>query len=567
MRKASKTPKRTPSSRLRWRQQRLALIATLVLGGNHVAPVLMAETPSTPWITHRSLPPLPVSHSEHHSVVRQNPFVPPAAEASDPEIRLASGDPQPAIRLRPTSAPIGLNTIGEEPITLRPSSISIDPVSSSPVQSNPLIGSQHHDNRNLVGAEAAELAGANGVHSFVPIPATGPSLNEPSVRQATDAREDRAPIAESQPIYFSISDKSNDSASADLTEDADEKVVSAAPILLAETPVIIPAIEPHFEESGSRVEEIAINEPLEGPEFEDGSLETGQTPRAVPQPDPVVAPMTTPTINAITIDEPVPPIQFEAELDAIPMQPAPPPASLGATFDSTPQEAVVAAPVTMPAPSLNQRRFRPPVAVGSPPIAVVRSGATSGTVGSMPAVQPVTAPLLVQDDHLLEVPQPTVTPLPPLDSEVRPAALYLSRTQVRSLTIDGHVRRVAIGDKNICQAFSTGPNQLKLIGTGNGVTRLVVWADSSDSTPTRVQSFDIHVNDAGLGTDKSGNDQTAVLTESIRRMFPTSRIQVQHFPDRVVVNGYCDSEESAKQIVRMVRKTCLIPVRDEIQVR
>ena len=147
-----------------------------------------------------------------------------------------------------------------------------------------------------------------------------------------------------------------------------------------------------------------------------------------------------------------------------------------------------------------------------------------------------------------------------------PTRLHITKAQVRSLTIGGHVRRIDVGDQGVCQAIATGPNQLKLIGTGNGVTRLVVWADTKNS-PTRVRTFEIHVEEAIEATGASLRGKTRMLNDSILHMFPNADVSVQQERDRLIVAGDCDSEAEAKKIIRMVRKTCLIPVRDEIKVR
>ena len=214
-----------------------------------------------------------------------------------------------------------------------------------------------------------------------------------------------------------------------------------------------------------------------------------------------------------------------------------------------------------PEPLLVQRRYRPPVAVDSPPIAIARDISSEAESISVPTVQSIETPMFVLEE-LSE--QAKIEALPEVAAS-KSSALYMTRTQVRSLTIGGHVRRVAVGDKNVCQAFAAGPNQLKLIGTGSGVTRLVVWADSTDSSPTRVRSFEIHVEDKAAPVGIS--DKTVVLNQSIRQAFPNSRINVQQQKNSLVASGDCQSEEMAKDIIRMIRKTCLIPVRDEIQVR
>ncbi|TWU01075.1 pilus assembly protein N-terminal domain-containing protein [Stieleria varia] len=153
-------------------------------------------------------------------------------------------------------------------------------------------------------------------------------------------------------------------------------------------------------------------------------------------------------------------------------------------------------------------------------------------------------------------------PSPPAVEAV--TTLNMSRTQVRSLTIGGQLRRVTVADKDVCQVIASGPNQLKLIGTGNGSTKLVVWADTEAGGPTRVKTFEIQVQDAVESTGGSLGNKTQLLNQTISRMFPSAKIRVTQNEDHLLVSGRCPDEVTAKQIVRMVRKTCLVPVRDSL---
>jgi hypothetical protein len=149
----------------------------------------------------------------------------------------------------------------------------------------------------------------------------------------------------------------------------------------------------------------------------------------------------------------------------------------------------------------------------------------------------------------------------------QPVVLQLSRAQVRSMTIGGRLRRVSIANTDICQAFASGSNQIKLIGTGVGRTELTIWADVNSGEPTRVQSFEIDVSD---GVDATGDrvaEHTVLLNDSIAKAFPGASVVVSKRGRGLVVTGQCDSEATAKQIVRMVRKSCLVPVQDNVKVR
>ncbi|MEM6471136.1 MAG: pilus assembly protein N-terminal domain-containing protein [Planctomycetota bacterium] len=145
--------------------------------------------------------------------------------------------------------------------------------------------------------------------------------------------------------------------------------------------------------------------------------------------------------------------------------------------------------------------------------------------------------------------------------------LNMERAQVKSMTIGGRLRRVSIANKDICQAFAAGANQLKLIGTGLGRTQLTVWADVAPGEPTRVQTFEIEVADAIDATGDRIAAHTALLNDSIGKAFPRASVVVSRESGQLLVTGQCDDERTAVQILRMVRKSCLVPVKDQLQVR
>ncbi|TWT70353.1 hypothetical protein Pan14r_26580 [Crateriforma conspicua] len=145
--------------------------------------------------------------------------------------------------------------------------------------------------------------------------------------------------------------------------------------------------------------------------------------------------------------------------------------------------------------------------------------------------------------------------------------LYMTRAQVRSLTIRGQLHKVSVNDKGVCQAVAAGPSQIKLIGASNGVTHMTVWASPVGSDSVVSREFEVHVTAPVEASHDPASEKMSVLSQAIRHAFPTADVTVQLLADELIVSGHCPSEEAAKKIIRLVRKTCLIPVRDELVVR
>ena len=164
---------------------------------------------------------------------------------------------------------------------------------------------------------------------------------------------------------------------------------------------------------------------------------------------------------------------------------------------------------------------------------------------------------------------PEGQPAPPkrlrLPEGMKLIPLKMNFAQVRSLTVGGKLKQVRVLDESVCQAVTAGDNQVKLIGTGNGVTQLVVWAEMGDGATDKIQAFEVLVDsheEAG-----TADESLDTLDQSIARAYPDCRVLLDHRGDHLVVRGQCPSERSAKSILRMVRRTCLIPVHDELKVR
>ena len=82
-----------------------------------------------------------------------------------------------------------------------------------------------------------------------------------------------------------------------------------------------------------------------------------------------------------------------------------------------------------------------------------------------------------------------------------------------------------------------------------------------------MRAFEIHVNEVAPTEGNSIESTTELLNQSIQKVFPRSQAKVQLVRGELWVTGSCESQDSAERIIRMVRKSCLIPVRDQLNVK
>ena len=84
-----------------------------------------------------------------------------------------------------------------------------------------------------------------------------------------------------------------------------------------------------------------------------------------------------------------------------------------------------------------------------------------------------------------------------------------------------------------------------------------------------MRAFEVHVKEAPSEPVASSNQDpaTAALTKSLRETFPECVVIIEQTADMLIVSGQCKSDKEATKIIRMVRKNCLMPVRDNLVVR
>ncbi|QDT02846.1 hypothetical protein K227x_12250 [Rubripirellula lacrimiformis] len=570
------------------RKRRAVLLALLscgtpVLGGN----LAFAADPLT-------MPPLPL-HSA--TTVQDNPFCEPAPNASIESIRLASGGENNAVRLMPIGAAIGLKPVNSgQPRRVEDAAMTIEKPTEVGIRKNQLIGSAHHENNDLIDADIADVspnppASPSGLQAIsnLQLPIAVPSSTATAaVDLAADPSQQSSIVLmpmTPMPVAAQQTDHEGDATDEpELSQVAQVEPVSVGQMHVAPIPtsmqspaeVVVQHEEPVFFSftDDNFIDEDAVSVAQEADPMPTMAIETppqdaapgitrpnyGWANHDEAGPDEAssnvsenAAAKTSPVIESISDSRSIKPSDIQPividdldkPLTAMEMDPG----SDAKIIEPKRNRSVISVPAQQQ--NLSSKRYRPPVAVTAVPVSLGRDRSAQ-TAQVQSAISPIET---IQAES-----KPT--------TNEKSVSLHLSQAQVRSLTFGGVVRNIEVSDRSVCQAFASGPNQLKLIGTGTGVTKLVVWAapESAGESP-RMRSFNIHV---GQPLDASGSDapdRSAMLNQSIQRVFPDADVVVHHRHDELVVTGRCGSEDSAKKIIRMVRKTCLVPVRDELVVR
>lgn len=134
------------------RRRRAALVIILLATSPALADGLQGNSV-------RILPPLPLESTADAQPAKSNPFCEPIVKAGSLIVRLASGNDTSSIRLKPIGAAIGLQPINAaDPNQVPSPALTIEPVPPSSIQTNPMIGSTHHANPQLIDAEIDDRA-------------------------------------------------------------------------------------------------------------------------------------------------------------------------------------------------------------------------------------------------------------------------------------------------------------------------------------------------------------------------------------------------------------------------
>jgi Flp pilus assembly secretin CpaC len=137
---------------------------------------------------------------------------------------------------------------------------------------------------------------------------------------------------------------------------------------------------------------------------------------------------------------------------------------------------------------------------------------------------------------------------------------------VTSLTVDGIIEAVRVEDDSVARVISSTSRHLRLIGVRPGKTRVLVQQKVAGRDASLREIYELHV---GSSSNVRGGEsqQEQSLMELIEQKFSTASVQVTRQGDRIIVQGECDDARDAKEIVRLIRKTFLVPVEDQLILR
>jgi Flp pilus assembly secretin CpaC len=158
------------------------------------------------------------------------------------------------------------------------------------------------------------------------------------------------------------------------------------------------------------------------------------------------------------------------------------------------------------------------------------------------------------------------TPPPTLDprwANGSPSAIIeLESQSAKGIDIPGGIKAITVENEDVCRILHDAKT-ITLVGNQIGSTLVEIWTNDAKETPMLAR---VNVSQPWHKSNSKPTDVRDVK-HAVAQAFPKANINIVPNADGTLdVRGTTDSEDSAKRILEIVRKVCLVPVKDKVTV-
>jgi len=174
-----------------------------------------------------------------------------------------------------------------------------------------------------------------------------------------------------------------------------------------------------------------------------------------------------------------------------------------------------------------------------------------------------TEPPVVSDAEIL-----TETKLTTAKKYSKPAdrTIQVGTVALTTMRVDEKdIVKCEVDDTSVCRAIVTSDGEVALLPGKVGVTRATLWVKQPDGQ-SKVETADIQVGEV-LPIDNSESVEIGKLNENLQRLYPNTTLRVVASDRCIEICGEADTEQQAREVLQLVRKLCLVPVKDKVTVR
>lgn len=127
------------------------------------------------------------------------------------------------------------------------------------------------------------------------------------------------------------------------------------------------------------------------------------------------------------------------------------------------------------------------------------------------------------------------------------------------------IQTLSVEHEEVCQVIKSGPKSFTVVGLQDGETRVAVISEVDGQR--KVQVHHVVVGTPKSTTTTNPAALASEVSQTVAQLYPKSRVRIAPRGTQLVVSGSVDSEDTAKKILSLVRKTTLNPVIDELQTK
>ncbi len=130
--------------------------------------------------------------------------------------------------------------------------------------------------------------------------------------------------------------------------------------------------------------------------------------------------------------------------------------------------------------------------------------------------------------------------------------------EAQAILTDASILKFSVEHPEHCQIVKNGDRSASVIGIKPGKTRIAFFYDQNKVEIREVVitgPVDLHPQRSQMAME---------MTRAVAAMYPSASVEVVTDDEGLVVQGFAESENEAKKIIRMVRQSSLLPVVDRL---
>lgn len=150
----------------------------------------------------------------------------------------------------------------------------------------------------------------------------------------------------------------------------------------------------------------------------------------------------------------------------------------------------------------------------------------------------------------------------PIPVTAATATVEIASQSATAMDLHGTITAVAVENEDVCRVIHN-ERTISIVGNTVGSSIVQIWTNEMQEVPLVVR---VNVSQHLQRPSAKPNDVQEVK-QAIEKAFPRAKVNIVSNDDGMIeVRGTTDTEDSAKRILEIVRKLCLVPVKDKLTV-